>query len=90
MMMHDTNNVSRGHSAISSIAISENNMASNIQESSHLLMDSKWLNVSTIHDQVLAMNIQWMVNKIMAHPEREHICDCGGHIPSHAPIRTCS
>ena len=54
MMMHDKKNISRGHNIVSSTAISERNMESDIQNSSHLLRNSKWLNVTTIQDQTLA------------------------------------
>ena len=90
MMIHDTNNVSKGHNAVSSIATSENSMASNIQTSSHLLMNSKWLNVSTIHDQTLAHGYTMDGYQTHGPPQREQICGCGGHISSHAPIRICS
>ena len=54
MMIHDANNLSQGYNAVSSIATSENYMASNVHDSSHLLEDSKWLNVTKIiHDQAL-------------------------------------
>ena len=52
--MHDANNISQGYGAIPPTASSENYTASNAQDSSHLLKNSKWLNVTTIHDQALA------------------------------------
>ena len=90
MMIHDTNNVSKGHSIVSSTATPENSMASNIQDPSHLLMNSKWLNVSSIHDQILAQGYTMDGYQTHGPPKREQICGCGGHISSHAPIRTCS
>ena len=54
MIMHDTNNISRGHSAVSSTTTSGSGMASDVKNPSHLLMDSKWLNVSIIHDPIIS------------------------------------
>ena len=54
MIVHDTKNISIGYTVVSTTTTSENYMASNVQDSSHLLKDSKWLNVTTIHDQALA------------------------------------
>ena len=52
--VYDTKNVSKGHSVVSSTATLETSMASNLQESSYLLINSRWLNVSTMHDQIIA------------------------------------
>ena len=38
----------------------------------------------------IPMAIQWININIMAHLKRKQIFGCGGHISSHAPIRTCS
>ena len=70
MMIQSAKNSLRGHSAVSSTATSEIYITNNVQDPSHLLMDSKWMNVTTIHDQALAHGYKMDVYQVHGPPQK--------------------